>query len=350
MTTGYVVSGRGDLDALFKPRTSAAIANTGFTSNGGVDLAQRFEPRGATAAQVDTGFKAGANDLAQLFMDTGAIVGTITISNVNWLATQPSTPASTASSSHQLTTTGDINRLLNGITSDEGDWVSPKTAAPSTFKVQVDIISGAFAAGSSATGVQLSLSAGPHTWTVSRATAAGVGSDSCQYQMTFFDGAGNFLAFASNFLGAQIVAAGTLIANVSETAAANSGLTTQIGFQRYTLGLADFGSVTSQSVDGGTYLLEQCCRRQDGTGNLFGLSAAGSTFPADADTTWQRCELTGIFSDSGGASVTRTLARTSCTVGRSDNESGRAYRMWTANVQPWPFIAGNTYTVKIYKS
>jgi len=68
MATGYLVSGRGDLDALFKPRSSAAGANTGFLSNGGADLAQRFEPRGGTAAIAATNFKAGANDLAQLFM------------------------------------------------------------------------------------------------------------------------------------------------------------------------------------------------------------------------------------------------------------------------------------------
>jgi hypothetical protein len=67
MATGYVVTGRGDLDGLFLPRTSAAIANTGFLSNGGVDLAQRFEPRGASTAIPNTGFRAGATDLAQLF-------------------------------------------------------------------------------------------------------------------------------------------------------------------------------------------------------------------------------------------------------------------------------------------
>lgn len=67
MATGYVVDGRGDLDALFAARSTAAISNTGFRSNGGVDLAQRFEARGGTTAIADTNFKAGGNDLAQLF-------------------------------------------------------------------------------------------------------------------------------------------------------------------------------------------------------------------------------------------------------------------------------------------
>lgn len=69
MATGYVVSGRGDLDVLFAPRTLAAGANTGFKSNGGVDLAQRFEQRGSVTAIADTGLKSGATDLAQTFLD-----------------------------------------------------------------------------------------------------------------------------------------------------------------------------------------------------------------------------------------------------------------------------------------
>lgn len=70
MATGYVVSGRGDLDGIFKARSSAAGADTGFKSNGGVDLAQRFEPRGAATAVANTNFKnTSAVDLAQIFQD-----------------------------------------------------------------------------------------------------------------------------------------------------------------------------------------------------------------------------------------------------------------------------------------
>jgi hypothetical protein len=69
MATGYIVSGRGDLDSLFAPRTTAAGAATGFLSNGGVDLAQRFESRGSATAIANTNFKAGATDLAQRFLD-----------------------------------------------------------------------------------------------------------------------------------------------------------------------------------------------------------------------------------------------------------------------------------------
>jgi len=70
MATGYV-SGSTDLDNLFQPRVSTAIANTNFRSNGGVDLAQRFETRGDAAAIANTGFRAGASDLAALFLGLG---------------------------------------------------------------------------------------------------------------------------------------------------------------------------------------------------------------------------------------------------------------------------------------
>jgi hypothetical protein len=69
VATGYVVSGRGDLDNLFAPRTTAAGAATGFKSNGGVDLAQRFEARGSATPIANIDFKVGAVDLAQTFLD-----------------------------------------------------------------------------------------------------------------------------------------------------------------------------------------------------------------------------------------------------------------------------------------
>jgi len=80
MTTNFVVAGRGDLDTLFKARTSSPISATGFAV-AGVDLNQRYEPRGSTTAIANTGFRSGANDLAQLFMDIAAASNTINIDN-----------------------------------------------------------------------------------------------------------------------------------------------------------------------------------------------------------------------------------------------------------------------------
>lgn len=92
MPTGYTVSGRGDLDSLFKPRSSAAIAATGFKSNGGIDLSQRYEPRAATTAIANTGFRKAGTDLAQLFMDLHAATGpTYTDDFSNFVAGQSGT-------------------------------------------------------------------------------------------------------------------------------------------------------------------------------------------------------------------------------------------------------------------
>lgn len=78
MASGYVVSGRGDLDGLFKARTSTAIANTGYQV-AGVDLAQRYEPRAGSTAIANTGYKSASADLASLFKDFGATSSLVTL-------------------------------------------------------------------------------------------------------------------------------------------------------------------------------------------------------------------------------------------------------------------------------
>lgn len=66
MATGYTVSGRGDLDALFLARVSAKRADVGLRV-AGVDLSNRFEPIGAGTPIAATGFRSGGTDLASLF-------------------------------------------------------------------------------------------------------------------------------------------------------------------------------------------------------------------------------------------------------------------------------------------
>lgn len=68
MASGYTVSGRGDLDIIFKARTGAARANVGYQV-GSTDLAQRYEQRGSTTPVANTGYLSSGTDLAQLFMD-----------------------------------------------------------------------------------------------------------------------------------------------------------------------------------------------------------------------------------------------------------------------------------------
>jgi hypothetical protein len=161
MTTGYVVSGRGDLDVLFKARTSAAIADTGFKSNGGVDLAQRFEPRGSTTAIANTNFKAGANDLAALFMDIAAASNTINVDNRTVSAHNT---GSAGVASYSLTNAGDI-RFNNGTNTiiDQGDWITPQTNM-SLYSARMTIISGGSTSGTFGSYLNLGTT---RTWTLS---------------------------------------------------------------------------------------------------------------------------------------------------------------------------------------
>lgn len=123
MTTGLIAPA-GDLDLLFKARTSTKIADVGFVSNGGVDISNRFEPRGSTTAIANTNFKSGANDLATLFMDIAAVTNVIDIATM----TCTNSDAGTVTAAYRLTSTGNIEGN-NGTSSqpDRGDWISPKS-------------------------------------------------------------------------------------------------------------------------------------------------------------------------------------------------------------------------------
>jgi hypothetical protein len=209
MATGYVVSGRGDLDSLFKARVSTAIANTGFTSNGGVDLAQRFEPRAATTAITATNFKAGASDLASLFMDISASGGSTSLS------------------------------MTAGV-----DATFPRT-----------------------------------------------------------------------------------------------------GYDRVAGG-SNIGTVSSNVYDATTIL---AMRYRTSVG-FFDLTLSKVTpAVADSDTIFQRIELTGVFSDSSGVSVTRTLLRSAAANTSTAVTGGNTARNWAFDTGAVPmFINGNTYTISIF--
>ena len=202
MATGYIVSGRGDLDVLFKPRTSAAIANTGFRSNGAVDLAQRFEPRGSTTAIANTGFRAGPHsnaDLAALFMDINASSTIIQIDNAIWTANAASNPTS----GYMLESDGDIQRITNGSLSDQGDWVNPKSAAPGPYRARVTMISGTLSGGD-AVNTWLPLTS-DRVWTLTRPSPPnGNGTTTARFLLEIDDGAGNVLDTADITLNATI--------------------------------------------------------------------------------------------------------------------------------------------------
>lgn len=164
MATGLVVSGRGDLDVLFKARTSAAIADTGFKSNGGVDLAQRFEPRGSTTAIANTNYKSGANDLASLFMDIAAASNTITISDRGVVAFNT---GSNGIAQYQLRSNGDLFLTSgNNTVVDGGDWITPQTNM-SLYSARMTINSGSSTSGTFGTWLGLGTT---RTWTLSGGT------------------------------------------------------------------------------------------------------------------------------------------------------------------------------------
>jgi hypothetical protein len=106
MTTGYIVTGRGDLDTIFKARTSAAITDTGFRRGASTDLSQLFEPRAGTPQVANTGFVSGTHsaDLAQLFMDINALFGDRTLG-----AVQSGTSVGYAASEYTATFYGSLS-------------------------------------------------------------------------------------------------------------------------------------------------------------------------------------------------------------------------------------------------
>lgn len=142
MTTGYVVSGRGDLDGLFLARTSTAASNVNFKSNGGVDLSQRFEPRGATTAIANTGFKSGSTDLAQIFKDItlASIATSLNMTAGNFVETTP------ARTNTGYATTGLVTGS-SGFGSVSASTVGANTLA-GLFWNDDDVLKVAFSAGS----------------------------------------------------------------------------------------------------------------------------------------------------------------------------------------------------------
>jgi hypothetical protein len=206
MTTGYIAPA-GDLDLLFKARTSTAIANTGFLSNGGVDLAQRFEPRGSVPPIANTGFRNSAGtDLALLFRN---IAG--------------------------ATSTGNLSTAFNSGRTGYSDG-----------NVESGIVIG--------------------SWT-------GTMPPSCT---------------ASNLLA--------------------------------------FGSSNNTMALKNTFAQSWC---------------------ANVDSVWASLEITGIFSDSGGVSVTRSVLRSACTYTVPTPAAGFFFGKWSWSTPIMPFLSGTTYTTRL---
>lgn len=137
MASGYNVSGRGDLDSLFKARSSAAGGVTGYQV-AGVDLNQRYEPRAGSTAIAAVGYTTSGTDLAQLFMDinnlaAGVYLTTKTISEFS--------PFTGNVASYQVKNNGKLNYTTASGNIDQEAWCIPASNA-GLYEVMATKISG----------------------------------------------------------------------------------------------------------------------------------------------------------------------------------------------------------------
>jgi len=104
-------------------------------------------------------------------------------------------------------------------------------------------------------------------------------------------------------------------------------------------GAQQFGSVNVNTIGANTLV----ALYWSDDGDLKVIFQAGST-PADADTAWQRVEITGTWQ--GGSTDTRTAVRSA----RSTTTTTATRRTWTFNSSGLAFANGQTYTAVFYRA
>lgn len=116
-----------------------------------------------------------------------------------------SSGAGSQSASYTLESDGDVvaTTTLFG-SSDQGDWIDPKAAAPGTYEARVTVTSGSLSSGT--TGTWLALTSN-RTWTVTRDT---VGTSTCVFTVEIRKGSGSTLASATITLEAEVIDLGGL--------------------------------------------------------------------------------------------------------------------------------------------
>lgn len=167
MASGYVIAGRGDLDALFMARVNAARANVGYQV-GGVDIANRYEAIGSGTPIAATGFQSGGVDLASLFRGINDSLVSFPIASMTANAT---VSGSTATAVYTLAASGDINATQgSNVVVDAGDWIAPKSGM-SGYSVLASVSSGSLSSGT--VGSWLALGADV-TWTRAQSVVGGI--------------------------------------------------------------------------------------------------------------------------------------------------------------------------------
>jgi hypothetical protein len=118
MASGYTVSGRGDLDTLFKLRTGTKRPDVAFKV-ADVDISNRYEQIAGGSPIAATGFKAaGGVDLSTLFKnvnDVGAVAITPTFIDVTVPGPNYTTVLITASQAGATTYTWTLDSVAGGI-------------------------------------------------------------------------------------------------------------------------------------------------------------------------------------------------------------------------------------------
>ena len=122
------------------------------------------------------------------------------------------------------------------------------------------------------------------------------------------------------------------------------------GFQQ-NMGVSPYGSMTPLATSG-IYEWRGAVWAFGSTGDptIIYIADPNSTpIPADTDAVWQTIAFTGVFQDSSGATVTRTLTRSNNDFTSTDSTYG--WRQWQFNnAKAAQFINGNTYTVAVTRN
>ena len=108
-------------------------------------------------------------------------------------------------------------------------------------------------------------------------------------------------------------------------------------------------SAAPEWVKGGqTYRLDEINYDQSaGDFTIMRISHA-TVQPPNNNNVWSFCSLTGVFNNSSGASVKRTVNRaTIVTYNDYTSPNGRPGSSWQFGSTPWRLIAGNSYTFEI---
>jgi len=182
MPSGYIVSGRGDLDALFALRVSAQRADVGYKV-ANVDLSNRYEQIGASTPIVATGFKTGGTDLASLFKGQAVAPPTITINDVNFKSYFPDFVR------YRLKSNGEIEIVQDGVNAFYAYWVYPQSGAPGPYRVRATRLSSSPGGVLTGSGLNTWLAlTTTREWTLTRSTS-GYASEQLLIEIDAGDGA-----------------------------------------------------------------------------------------------------------------------------------------------------------------